>query len=208
MTAINIKLYRMIGLGCVALLISGCISLPNIQSSPNPRFYMLSPINETQVSKKIDITPGVIIGVGPVKLPEYLDRPQMVTRDKEGTLKFDEFDRWGESLDLGIARLIREDLTVMLPSANLTLYPWNPSTPVKYQVIVEVIQINSELDRDMHFIVQWSVIDAQTAKAVIIKRSEFHQAIFPQNYVGLVKTLSTACASLSSQIAEALGTIK
>ena len=62
---------------------------------------MLSTINETQVSKKINITPGVIIGVGPVKFPEYLDRPQMVTKNKEGILKFDEFNRWGESLDLG-----------------------------------------------------------------------------------------------------------
>ena len=79
---------------------------------------MLSSINETQVSKKINITPGLIIEVGPVKIPEFLDRPQMVTKDKEGTLKFDEFDRWGESLDLGVARLIREDLTAMLPEAK------------------------------------------------------------------------------------------
>ena len=108
--------------------------------SPTPRFYMLSALDETQAGKKINITPGVIIGVGPVKIPEYLDRPQMVTTDKEGMLKFDEFDRWGESLDLGIARLIREDLTVMVPGTKLTLYPGNPSIAVKYQVVVEVVQ--------------------------------------------------------------------
>ena len=163
---------------------------------------------KTQVSKKINITPGVIIGVGPVKIPEYLDRPQMVTKDKEGILKFDEFDRWGESLDIGMARLIREDLTVMLPGAKLTLYPWNPSIAVKYQVVLEVVQLDSELDKDMSFVVQWMVIDAQNSKTVIIKRSEFRQPIIPQNYSGLAKTLSTACASLSSQIAEALATLE
>ena len=94
--------------------------------SPTPRFYMLSAINENQVSKKINITPGVIIGVGPVKIPEYLDRPQMVTRDKEGMLKFDEFDRWGESLDLGMARLIREDLTAMLPEDKIDFVSLEP----------------------------------------------------------------------------------
>ena len=207
MKVINIKSCLRLGAGCVALLLGGCISLPNSPMSPTPRFYMLSAINETQVSKKINITPGVIIGVGPVKIPEFLDRPQMVTKDKEGILKFDEFDRWGESLDLGVARLIREDLTVMLPGAKLTLYPWNPSIAVKYQVVVEVVQLDSELDKDMSFVVQWMVIDVQNSKTVIIKRSEFRQPIIPQNYSGLAKTLSTACASLSSQIAQALSTL-
>ena len=191
----------------MCLILSGCILYP-IPNSPTPRFYALSAVNETQVSKKINIAPDVIIGIGPVKIPEYLDRPQMVTKNKEKMLQFAQFDRWGESLDLGLARLIREDLTVMLPGAKLTLYPWNPSIAVKYQVIVEVVQLDSELDKDMFFVVQWTVIDVQNSKTVIIKRSEFRQPIIPQNYSGLAKTLSTACASLSSQIAQALGTLK
>jgi hypothetical protein len=43
---------------------------------------------------------------------------------------------------------------------------------------------------------------------MIIKRSESRQPIIPQNYFGLAKTLSTACASLSSEIAEALATLE
>lgn len=207
MKGIYIKSYLKLGVGCFALLLGGCISLPNSPMSPNPRLYMLSAVEETQVSKKINITPGVIIGVGPVKIPEYLDRPQMVTKDKEGILKFDEFDRWGESLDLGLVRLVRQDLTVMLPGSRLVLYPWDSVIAVKYQVILEVVQLDSELDRDMSFVVQWTVIDVQNSKAVIIKRSEFHQPINLQNYAGLAQTLSTACALLSIQIAEALATL-
>ena len=96
----------------------------------------------------------------------------------------------------------------MLPEAKLTLYPWDLSIVVKYQVVVEVVQLDSELDKDMHFVVQWSVIDVQNSKTVIIKRSEFRTAIIPQNYSGLAKTLSGASASLSSEIAEALATLK
>jgi len=132
----------------------------------------------------------------------------MVTKDKEGTLKFDEFDRWGESLDMGLARLIREDLTVMVPAAKFTLYPWNPSIAVKYQVILEVVQLDSEFDKNMFFAVQWTVIDVQNSKTVIIKRSEFREPINPHNYIGLAQTLSTACASLSDHIAKALVSLK
>jgi len=194
----------MIGV-CFVLVLSSCISVPN---SPAPRFYALQAVNENQVTKKINIASDVLIGVGPIKIPEYLDRPQIVTQGKEKTLKFAQFDRWGESLDLGVARLIGENLAVILPGAKFTLYPWNLSIPVKYQVVVEIVKLDSELDKDLVLVAQWLIIDAEHSKTMIIKRSELRQPILPQNYSGLVKTLSMACASLSSDIAEALATLE
>ena len=190
---------------CLVLVLSGCIS---VQKSPIPRFYVLNDIHENQVSKKIDIASNVLIGVGPIKIPEYQERPQIVTQGKENMLKFAQFDRWGESLDLGMARLIGEDLTVILPGAKFTLYPWNASMPVKYQVVVEIVKLDSDLDKDLFLVAQWLIRDAQNTKTMVIKRSEFRQPIMPQNYSGLAKTLSTVCASLSSEIAEALATLE
>jgi uncharacterized lipoprotein YmbA len=164
---------------------------------------MLQAVHEKQVSKN-NIASNMLIGIGPVKIPEYQNRPQIVTQSKEKLLKFAEFDRWGEALDLGVARLIREDLTVMLPGVKFTLYPWNSSVPVKYQVVGEIVQLDSELNKDLFIVMQWIVIDVQNTKTLIIKRSEFRQPIIPQNYFGLAKTLSTACESISSEIAEAL----
>jgi uncharacterized lipoprotein YmbA len=190
---------------CFVLGLSGCISIPN---SPTPRFYVLSSIDKDQTGQKLNISSEVIIGIGPVKILEYQNRPQIVTQSQEKMLKFAQFDRWGESLNVGVARLIREDLTVMLPGAKFTLYPWNPSTVVKYRVVVEIVQLDSDLDRDMVFVAQWLIVDAKNTKTVIIKRSEFRQAIIPQNYSGLTKTLSSACASISSDIAQALATLE
>ena len=189
---------------CFVLLLSGCISVAN---SPTPRFYMLQAIHENQVSKKMNIASDMLIGVGPVKIPEYQDRPQIVTQGKE-QLKFAQFDRWGESLELGLVRLIEEDLTVMLPGAKFTLYPWSSSLPVKYQVVVEIVQLDSQLDKDLFLVAQWLIIDTENSKTKIIKRSEFRQPIKPQNYFGLAQTLSTACAQLSSEIASALATLE
>jgi len=204
MKQLNFKSCVGVSMICLVLGLSSCISIPN---SPSSRFYALSVVDENQVSKKIKIPSNVIVGIGPVRIPEYLDRPQMVTRNKDNMFQFAQFDRWGESLDLGLAHLIREDLTAMLPGSKLTLYPWNPSIAVKYQVVVEVVQLDSQLDGEMHFVVQWTLIDVQNAKAVIIKRTEFHQPIIPPNYSGLAKALSSACASLSIQIAQALGSL-
>jgi len=214
MKLVNCKSYLRLGVACFTLSLSGCVSIP---TSPTPRFYTLTPIDKNKAGvdhASARISGGtsdrhniMIIGVGPVKIPEYLDRPQMVTKSKDKTLKFAQFDRWGESLDLGLASLIREDLTVMLPSVKLALYPWNPSMTVKYQVSVEVVQWDSELDGDMSLVVQWTVIDVENSKVVVMKRSEFHQPVMPQNYSGLAQTLSTACASLSHDIASTIGQI-
>jgi hypothetical protein len=157
---------------------------------------------------RINIASGTLIAVGPVKIPEYQDRPQIVTREKNGMLKFAQLDRWGESLGFGMARLIEEKLSTMLPEARFTLYPWDPSIAVEYQVAVEIVLLDSELDRDMLLVAQWLIIDAQNGKTMVIKRFEFRQPIVPQDYSGLAKTLSTACASLSGEIAEALATLE
>jgi uncharacterized lipoprotein YmbA len=146
----------------------------------------------------------VIIGVGPVKIPGYQDRPQIVTISKERTLTFAQFDRWGESLDLGMERLIAEGLTTAFPTAILTSYPWDRSMPVKYQVVLEILQLDSELDKDLFLVAQWQVIDVPNTKTVMIKRSAFRQPIIPQDYPGLAKALSASCASLSREIGEAL----
>ena len=200
MRGINVKYFMRAGIISLSLILIGCVSIPN---SPTPRFYALSTVDGKNEIKKINTVSDLIIGVGPVKIPEYQDRPQIVTITKEKTLQFAQFDRWGESLDVGVVRLIREDLTAMLPKAKLILYPWNPLIPVKYQVTVEVVQLDSELNGDMFFVVQWMIIDLPNSKTVMIKRSEFRQPIIPQNYAGMAQTLSTACASLSGQIAEA-----
>ena len=205
MKQIGIRSCAVMGVACLALVLSSCMSVPN---SPTPRFYMLQAVDGNQVSKKTNIASDVVIGVGPVKIPEYQDRPQIVTQDKEKMLKFAQFDRWGEPLEIGMTRLIRENLAVMLPEAKFTLYPWNSSVPVKYQVVVEIVQLDSDLDKDLFIVAQWLVIDVQNTKTIIIKRSEFRQSITPQNYSGLVKTLSMACASLSGEIAEAIATIE
>lgn len=189
---------------CCAILVlfvsvlSGCLSLSN---SPEPRFYTLKAMDKGQVSEKLDIDPGVIVAVGPIDIPDYQDRPQIVTMNKEGMLKFAQLDRWGEPLDSAISRLITGNLTAMLPSANFYVYPCNFAIPVNYQVVVDVIQLDSRLDEDMLLVAQWSVINVKNRKMLLTKRSEFRHSVNPHNYSGLAAALSAFCDSLSKEIA-------
>ena len=192
-------LYGMLTAAMVfSLALEGCISIPD---SPNPRFYTLSATARGDSAEKAAIPTSVIIGIGPVKIPEYLNRPQIVTRDKKKLLTFAEFDRWGEQLNLGINRLIYENLSALLPEATIELFPWNLLIPVRYQVVVDVVRIDSELDKDLFFIAQWSIVDLKDKKMVFTKRAELRQPILPHSYPGLIDALNSAVASLSTDIA-------
>jgi hypothetical protein len=178
-----------------------------MSNSPTPRFYALQAIDENYTGEKFNIPSSVIIGIGPVTVPEYQNRPQIVTQDTNSLLTFAQFDRWGEPLDIALLRLISEDLSVLLPDVTLEISPWNLAVPVKYQVIIDVVRLESRLDKDLSFTAQWSVIDLENKKMMLTKRSEFSKPIEPHNYSGLAKTLSTECASLSGEIAKTLSSL-
>ncbi len=184
-----------------SFIFSGCLSVSN---SPVPRFYMLRLIDNVEEIKKFDIASKVIIWVGPVEIPEYQNRPQIVTRNNNGMLTFAQFERWGESLDAGLSRLILENLTAMLPEAEFQIFPCNFSIPLDYQVIVNVVQLESQLDKDLFLVVQWTIINAKTKEMLLTKRSGIRQLINPHTYFGLTQSLSRATGLLSSEIAENL----
>ncbi|MDD5561708.1 MAG: PqiC family protein [Candidatus Omnitrophica bacterium] len=187
--------------GLLIFVLSGCISAGN---SPNPRFYMFKHLEDIQAAQKFSIPAGKITIIGPVSIPQYQDRPQIVTQDDKGMLDIAQFDRWGEPLDAGIARLIIEDLNLMLPEGTFEMFPCNFAIPLDYQVIVSILQLESNLKKDLLLVAQWSIIDTESRSMLFTKRSDLIQPVEPHNYSGLADALSKAVASLSSQIAENL----
>ena len=184
-----------------SFIFNGCLSVSN---SPVPKFYTLHSTDSFKEIKKSDIDSKIIIGIGPIDIPEYQNRPQIVTQDKDGMLKVAQFERWGESLDSGLGRLILENLTLLLPQAQFQIFPCDFSIPLNYQVLVSVVRLESQLDKDIFLAAQWTIIDFKTKKMLLTKRFQVRQAIDPHTYFGLTQALSRICSLLSSEIAENL----
>lgn len=188
---------------CIVFLsfLCGCVSVSN---SPNPRYFTLHALDKESIKREFNIPHDTIIGIGPVRIPEYLNRPQIVVKSKDETVHFDEFNRWAESLDFSFARLINENLTSMFKGASFVMFPWDLAISVKYQVVVDILRLEDNSNKELHLVAQWSVIDLAKKKAIITRRSELQQNIYPQNYYGLTQALSEAVFSLSADIAEQL----
>lgn len=178
-----------------ALLVGGCASQPS-------RFYLLSALANTETaSPGASGQQGPTIGVGPVTLPRYVDRPQIVTRTSPYEIKLAEFDRWAEALDSNFTRVLAENLSILLPTARVVMSPWPRATPIDYQITVDVTHFLSQVGGDSLLIADWTLFKGEGQDALTSGRSRFSASPGGQDYAAMVAAMSQTVASLSREIA-------
>jgi uncharacterized lipoprotein YmbA len=174
------------------------------------RFYTLNTLPGThQESIHKGGADRLTIGVGPVEVAAYLDRPQIVTRISANELKLDEFHRWAEPLKDSITRVLVDNLSNLLkeePAAVLTSQ--GAMTVVDYQVVVEVIRFDGRIGDGVSLTAKWSIIDVKGKKRMLDRNFQFEERIRGAGYDGLVATQSLALENLSKQIASAIKEIR
>ena len=175
-----------------ALLITGC------GSTPNSEFYTLNSMSTSQAAaNSIAAAPSLSIGIGPVVLPEVLDRPQIVTRTGPNKLRIDEFHRWAGRLDEDIARVVAENISQMLSIEQVAVYPWDVSFKPRYQIMMDIQRFEGRLDeRDVLLEVFWKVIEPQKQTTLRIKRSVIKEPLPAKDYDTLMVTKSQAIEKL------------
>ena len=183
----------------VALLVvlGGCLG----GGSPPSRFYLLSPLPAPETAAAAS---GVAIGVGPVAIPEYLNRGQIVTRAGENQLELAEFDRWAEPLQNNLSRVLVLNLSTLLSTDRVALHPWNRSTPMDYQVIVDVGRFEAGTAGATSLLARWSIVDSADRKILRMRKSSFSEPIADGGYQATVASMSRAVAALSREIAGAI----
>jgi uncharacterized protein len=181
------------------VVLGGCAS-----SAPS-RFYVLSAVSTSEPPQAlVGALREVAIGVGPVELPRYLDRPQMATRAGPYELQFAEFHQWAEPLADNVTRVLSENLSHLLGTDRITTYPWPRSTPVAYQVIVQMTHFEGTLGEQSRLSAQWHIIDVDEQQELLRQTSQFRPAVEAADYPSLAAALSQGLGALSQDIAAAL----
>lgn len=146
--------------------------------------------------------PCMVVAVGPVDIPAYLDRPQIVTRPSPDTLRLAEFDRWAEPLDKNLARVLADDLSGQLNGAHVCVFPWSNSMPVSYQVTLNIVHLEKTSDGKVLLDASWSVLGNKGKKLLVMNRSKVSEPVEAGGgYRGVVAAESRAVATLGREIA-------
>jgi uncharacterized protein len=168
--------------------------------SASSKFYVLSPLPQSKLSG----ADGASIGVFPVSMPDYLDRPQVVTRVSENEIKLDEFSRWAEPLKENFYTVLVDNLSTLLSNEKIIKTSHNLGTPLTLHVGVEVLQFDGTLGGDVVLSVKWGLFGEGGKSLLIAKRSSFKEPTGAATYEALVAAQSRAVAAFSREVAEAI----
>jgi len=187
------------GIGAILLLslllLCGC-------ASKAPNYYVLHSLQSEAPDVKITRAENDLsIGVGPIKIPEYLERPQMAIRSTPNSLQFAEFDKWAEPLEKNLASVLAENLSILLSTDRVAVFPWTGSRQVLYQVAVDVSQMECTPDGKAVLVADWSVYGNSGDKLLEIKRSRIIVPVESAGFEAIAAAQSRAVGDMSREIA-------
>jgi len=180
--------------------LGGCLG-----RSQAPRFYALSPLTENKAMAKSD-TPArdTRIGIGPIKLADYLDQSRLVTRTGDNRLVKAEFDLWAGDFKDNLTNVLAENIGLLVPTERVYIYPWRLSEPMDYQVILDVVRFDGDLGKEAWLVARWSIVGGKDREVLEVGRSSIRKPVSKPDYDALVTAQSRALAKLSHEIVEAI----
>jgi uncharacterized protein len=168
-------------------------------SSHPPQYYVLTP--EARTSAPADAS-GPSIAVGPVSVPDVVDRPRIVLKGAGNEVKMSEYNRWASPLKNEIARVISTNLAQELGNPRVWSYLESSLSDPDVQVVIDVRQFDSILNQSADVDVLWS-IKRKGSDAARSGRSTVSEPA-PGQFNELVAAHSRALAQVSRDIAKAI----
>jgi hypothetical protein len=193
-----------IALGLMGLWLAGCGSfLPKPTPSSSKIFVLFSPLKATE-RQDFDRTGQISLGVGPVRLPAYLYRREIVTRVAENRFDVSENDRWAEPLDENFTHVLAQNLSVLLGSDRIITYPWPLDKKPRYRVEIAVFRFEVNSAGEAELTARWAVIDETGKEAPNLNESRLARPAKEKSNDASVAALSETVADLSREIAKAV----
>ncbi|PRX30937.1 hypothetical protein B0G75_106380 [Paraburkholderia sp. BL18I3N2] len=168
--------------------------------SPSASFYTLSADRSLANS---GATGSIAAVIGPVTIPDLVDRPQIVTRVGDNEVEINEFARWAQPLSGDIGGVIAADLAVLLNSPQISVFDLTREPPGVWRVRIDVMRFESTPGRDVTVDVLWAVRPPGQGRPVT-GRSVAREAVSGPGFEALVAAHDRALASVSRDIAAAL----
>lgn len=182
-------------------------SLIGCAGSPSSTFYLLSPASVVKNNNTGPTEEGdcIHLRIARVTLPEYLNRPQIVTRTTENNLTLsDDVDQWAEPLSDTFARVLAENISQHICTKKVSLSPGKASGGSDYRVEVEVYRMDGSLGKEAVLDAWWTVSGGAGNTFLRSKRSKFSEPVKGNAYGAFVQAQSRILDTFSREIAEAI----
>lgn len=182
------------------LLLAGCQS-----SSHAVTYYGLSSMAaQDQQNELATGRTDLSIGIGMVVLPDYLDRPQIVTRKGPNQLSIDEFHRWAGQLNKEIERVLTENLIQITGSQRVVHLPWRRDFVPDRTVGITIYAFERVAGGGVRLAATVTVTDEQSRKETRTWTFDRQAPVKNSSYAEMVAAQSMLLVDLCRQIADTI----
>jgi uncharacterized protein len=189
------------------VLVAAPLFLAGCGTSPPSKYYVLNAVKAQETAGQVTTAPqSVSIAVGPVHIPDYMDRPQIATRTAGNELIINEFARWGGSLKENVDRVLIENLSALLSPDGFVVTGWKRRIP-GHKLIVEVNRFDAVPGGSVLLKATWGVVSPDGTKALLVKGSTVSQPINDRDYGAVVAAMSQALGALSQEMAAGIKSV-
>ncbi len=161
-------------------------------------FYVLSPEGSAPSGG------GMGVGVGPISVAGYLDRPNLVFQESGNRMNVSESNRWAGDLEENIARVTATNLGRRLNTGNVRVYPWGSDNELRYQVSIDIRQMHGKDDGEAFLDAAWRVYSLPDRRMISSKSWSGTEDMAGDGYEAMAAAESKLLARLATEIAAGL----
>jgi len=173
------------------VLLAGC--------SAKSSFYQLHPKAKESAGAKTR-QKSVVIGIAEVEVPEYLDKPEIVTRLSAGRVSVHQDERWAGSFPENLQSVLRQNLGSMLPRYTFLSSPWEEPVSDNYRIYLSIDRFDGDAAGLVTLEGRWSLVDRNASK--VLYSETIHDTLQGGTSLdAIVDTQSRLLYSLSRRIA-------
>ncbi|GAB3289363.1 PqiC family protein [Parahaliea aestuarii] len=174
----------------LTLLLTAC------GSTPQSDYYRLS------ASGKGGSGDAPSLGIGPIAIPEYLDRNSMVFARGDNQLHIASYQRWAEPLGKGVSRVLGLNLSGALDTQNIRPFPWAASDRPAYAVQVWLLELDASAERTT-LVAEWRLHDPREQREIVRRMGRYEDS-GSEDGAALAAAYSRLLQRLSDDIAAAV----
>ena len=123
------------------VVLSGCLGTHPVTPT---RYYLLNPVEYDSPLVPAGSVAPLSVEIAALHLPQYLEKPQIVTRTSRNRLVMDEYRQWGGNLRKNMMRVLSQNLSRLLDTAHVAMVPFRPPVPSDFRIEAEVMRFEAD----------------------------------------------------------------
>ncbi len=182
-----------------AAVVAFALQLAGCGTSVPVRYFNLEPIDYGMTSSAEQ---RHIVGLGPLDLPGYLARPQIVTRGTNAEIIINDFRRWAEPVDESMHRIVAANVEGLVEDVTVVSYPYHTMAQPEFRIYGDVVRFDADVTGEAVLVVQWGIAAADRTVVAPPQRARYvAQASNPTDTGAVVIALNAVIAEFSRDIA-------